>query len=84
MAKKRRLEKAVQTTAASLKNKIAVSWRNLVIFFVLFAASFILYIVSSNPLLVNLFWILSMIFGFLSLALLIVLIVFLILKSGKK
>jgi len=80
MAKKRRVAKKT----VSLKDKINVSWRNFVIFLVLFIASFLFYNFSSTPLFLNLFGLLSILFGFLSLALLIVLVVFLILKSGKK
>ena len=80
MAKKRRVARKI----SSLKNKINVSWRNFVIFLTLFIASFLFYNFSSSSLLLNLFGLLSILFGFLSLALLIVLVVFLILKSGKK
>jgi len=80
MAKKRG---GAQKTA-SLKNKINTSLKNFVIFLILFLASFVLYMISSSSLFLNLFGLLSIIFGFLSLALLIALVVFLILKSGKK
>ena len=80
MAKKRRGAQRI----SSLKNKINISWRNFVIFLVLFIASFLFYNFSSGSLFLNLFGLLSILFGFLSLALLIVLVVFLILKSGKK
>lgn len=75
--------KGAQRTS-SLKNKIEISWRNFIIFLILFISSFVLYNISSSSLFRNLFGLLSILFGFLSLALLIVLIVFLILKSGKR
>jgi hypothetical protein len=84
MAKRARKRAKVSAKIDSLKNKIRVSLRNLVVFLILFAASFILWMVSSTDIFRNLFGLLSIIFGFLSLALLIVLMVFLILKSGKK
>jgi len=83
MAKKSRVVKEVQRVS-SLKNKVDISLKNFIIFFILFLVSFLLYALSSSPFFLNLFQLLSVIFGFLSLALLIVLVVFLILKSGKK
>ena len=84
MAKKRKAGAKGAQQNLSLKNKINISWRNFVIFLALFLVSFVLYNISSSSLFLNLFGLLSIIFGFLSLALLIVLVVFLILKSGKK
>ncbi len=84
MAKKTRAVKKEAQKFSSLENKISISWRSFVIFLVLFLVSFFLYILSSSPLFENLFQLLSITFGFLSLALLLVLIVFLVLKSGKK
>ncbi|MEK6847790.1 MAG: hypothetical protein AABX50_01540 [Nanoarchaeota archaeon] len=84
MAKKIRGKRKEAAKTTPLKNKIQVSWRNFLIFLVLFIVSFVLYLLSSTPVFLNLFGLLSIIFGFLSLALFIVLMVFLILKSGKK
>ena len=84
MAKKTRAITRGPQRISYLKNRISISWRSFIIFLVLFLVSFLLYILSSSPLFLNLFQLLSIIFGFLSLALLIVLIVFLILRSGKK
>ena len=83
MAKKIR-GKRKETATTPLRNKIQVSWRNFLVFLALFIVSFALYLLSSSPTLLNLFGLLSIIFGFLTLALFIVLMVFLILKSGAK
>ena len=84
MAKRAGKRANVAAKFDSLKNKIRISSRNLIMFLILFVASFVLYMVSSTSLFENLFGLLAIIFGFLSLALLIVLIVFLILKSGAR
>ena len=84
MAKKIRGKRKETAKATPLKNKIQVSWRNFLVFVALFIVSFALYLLSSSPTLLNLFGLLSIIFGFLTLALFIVLMVFLILKSGAK
>ena len=84
MARKTKAVKERAQKFSPLKNKISVSWKSFIVFLVLFLVSFPLYILSSTPLFENLFQLLSIIFGFLSLALLIVLIVFLILKSGRR
>lgn len=62
-----------------LKSRIAVAWKNFLIFLGLAVISFIMYTVSSG-LFSNLFKILAIIFSFLTIALLIVLAVFLILR----
>lgn len=80
--KKRKVQRS--STYSALKNKISISWKNFLVFLILFIVSFVLYSFSSTDFFDNLFGILSIIFGFLSLALLIVLAVFLILRSGKK
>ncbi len=70
--------------SASLKNRIHLAWRNLLLFLIIFICSFILYSFSTNDLLKNLFGILAVIFGFLTFAFLLAFIVLLILRTGKK
>ncbi|MEK6896903.1 MAG: hypothetical protein AABW93_00030 [Nanoarchaeota archaeon] len=84
MAGKTRAVTGRAQKTSALKNKISISWRSFIVFLVLFLVSFLLYLLSSTPLFENLFQLLSIIFGFLSLALLIVVLVFLILKSGRR
>ena len=85
MARRRRGNRGVVVTqASSLKDKISISWRSFVVFFVLFLASLLLYTISESALFQNLFQLLYLLFGFLSLALLIVLAVFLVLRSGRR
>lgn len=83
MVKRKRKKRQTTSKRVSIENKIELAWRRLVMFVMLFVFSFVLYSVSSNSLLLNFFGLLSIIFGFTSLALLLVLIVFLILKTGK-
>ena len=75
---KRKVKAAAKTN--SLSNRIDITWKNLVLFLVLFVFSYLLYSVSSSTLFLNLFGLLSILFGFISFALLVVLIVFLILR----
>ena len=84
MARKSRRVSKGASANVPLRNKVEIAWKNLVIFLILFIFSFILYSVSASDFFLNLFALLSIIFGFVSFALVIVLVVFLILKSGKK
>lgn len=68
----------------SFRDRIHLAWKNLVLFLIIFIISFILYTFASNDLLKNFFGILAMIFGFLVFAFLIVFIVLIILRTGKK
>ena len=68
----------------SLRNKIDVLWKNLVLFLVLFVFSYLLYSISSSALFLNLFGTLAILFGFVSFALLVVLIVFLVLRASRR
>ncbi len=79
----RKAKKEVQKISP-LRNRVEIVWKNLVVFLILFIFSFVLYSASSSALFLNLFGMLSIIFGFVSFALLIVLIVFLILKAGAR
>ena len=72
------------TKRDSLRGKIDTTWKNLVLFLVLFVFSFLLYSVFSGDLFKNLFGTLSILFGFISFALLLVLIVFLVLKASRR
>jgi len=65
-------------------SKFKIALKNFILFFVLFLVSFVVYQFISNELYLNLFFILSVIFGFISLAFLIVLLVFFFLRKMKK
>ena len=71
-------------TAKSLKDRISLAWKNLILFLIIFIFSFILYTFSSNDLLKNFFGVLSIIFGFLTFAFLIAFIVLIILRTERK
>ncbi len=76
-----RSKKFVKTVA---KRKIAVVLNNLLLFVALSLVSFVLYRFLQNELLVNLFFVMSMVFGFVSVGFLITLLILLIIKLVKK
>ena len=78
---KRAARKPARRRVSSIKRRINVAWKNLVLYLILFILSIVLYSVSSNPLLVTFFGILSIIFVFVAVAFLIALLVFLFLRS---
>jgi len=84
VTKKRAKKESVNKKPSLLKNRSDLAWKNFILFLVLFLLSFILWTFSSSELLQNFFGILSVIFGFLTFAILIAFIVLVILKSGKK
>ncbi|MAG78876.1 hypothetical protein CMI40_00685 [Candidatus Pacearchaeota archaeon] len=69
---------------ASNKTKFNLVMKNLSLFVVLFVLSLVLYNVSSNELLSNLFFILALVTGFVSVAFLIIWLVFNVLKYASK
>ncbi len=77
---KRRGSGAVRSTG----RKIGIVFRRLVFFLVLGLISFGLYSVSGNELYINLFALLGVLFGFVSLALFIALLALLLMKALKK
>jgi len=92
MAKKKRGKKSTKSKASrkranavrSNKKKIMTASRGLVFFAALSVLSYLLYNVSGQILFQNLFSLLSMTFGFISLGFLIVLLTLLLLKVMKK
>ena len=82
MARKKRV--VAKKTVKSLKDRISLAWKNIILFLIIFIVSFILYTFSSNDLLKNFFGVLSIIFGFLTFAFLIAFIVLVILRASKK
>lgn len=67
-----------------IKRKIAVVLNNLLLFVALSLVSFVLYRFLQNDLLVNLFFVMSMVFGFVSVGFLITLLILFIIKLVKK
>ena len=83
-AKAKRIKKeAPKKFARYNKKKFDLVLKNLIFFVILFIVSLALYNVSGKGF-ENLFFLLSLIFGFVSVAFLIVLLIFLILKGMKK
>lgn len=72
MAKKRGTSASKKAYSMPLSEKIGIVIKNFIVFFTLFIASFILYRLSSVGFWNDLFFLLILVFGFLSLALLIV------------
>ncbi len=70
----------IQATSTNLR----VILNNLIIFSILFLISLILFSVLQSPILVNLFFIFMLGFGFISVAFLITLVVFLFLRIFQK
>ncbi len=67
-----------------LKERIDLAWKNLVLFLIISVLSLLFYNFSSTNLLKNFFGIVSIIFGFLTFAFLITLVVLFILKKSRK
>jgi hypothetical protein len=67
--------KAAKFTKASLKRKFNLAFRRFVFFVILFVACLVLYSVTSSGFLLSLFGMLSIIFGVISLGLMITLLV---------
>ena len=83
MPKKKRVVARI-SRARSIQNRFTLAWKNLILFLVLFMISLVVYKLSSDSLLINLFGLLSIVLGFLTLAFFIVLVVLYILKSEKR
>ncbi|MEK6741576.1 MAG: hypothetical protein AABX68_00095 [Nanoarchaeota archaeon] len=85
MAKKKRVtaKKTGTTNGGLLRNKISITWKNLLLYILLFVVSLALWRFISSPLLNNLFGLLAIIMGFLVFAFFIVLVVLEVLKPRK-
>ncbi len=86
MAKKKRGKRtlAPNKLVSSASNKINLVIKNLVLFSALALVFLFLYDASTDPTYVTLFSLLSLLFGFVAIAFLIVLLVFLFLRLIKK
>jgi len=86
MAKKKRATKTKRTGSrfSSLQNKIPLVVKNLFLFVGLAVVSFILFSLVKNDFLMRFFNITTMVFGFVSVAFLIVLLVLWIMKFVKR
>ena len=80
----RRVSRSKGFSKSDSKKKIAIVLNNLLLFVALSLVSFVLYSFLQNELLVNLFFVMSMVFGFVGVAFLIALLVLLVLKLVKK
>jgi len=80
---KKKIAKKSKSVRAS-KQKIKVVLNNLILFAILSLASFLLYRVSSNELLINLFSLLAIVLGFVAGAFVIILLIFFFMKLMDK
>ena len=84
-AKKKPARKSMQRKSAGVKSrKLRIASRNLVMFVILFVLSLILYYASGQEFYVNLFFMLSILFGFLAMAFLIAYLVLFFMKVMRK
>ena len=77
-------KRGVKKSKSSIVSRVNMAQKNFVVFFVFFIVLLVLNNFSTNLLLENFFGVLYIIFGFISLALLISLIILFILNSGRK
>lgn len=89
--KKRRVRRARRSVVKrivfrkeDIKKKIAIVINNLLLFVALSLVSFVLYRFLKNELLTNLFFVMAMVFGFVSVGFLITLLILFIIKLVKK
>jgi hypothetical protein len=73
-----------KSSVGTNEKKISMVFRRLIFFLVLGLISFGLYSISGNELYINLFALLGVLFGFVSLALFIALLALLLVKALKK
>ncbi len=82
--KKSSKSRAKSNKNVSVKKRTELAWRKFLFFLMIFLVSFVFFSLSINELFKNFFGILSVVFGFLSFAFLVIFIIFLLLKSDKK
>ncbi len=80
----RRVSRSKSFRGNDSKRKIALVINNLLLFVALSLVSFVLYRFLQNEVLTNLFFVMSMIFGFVSVGFLITFLILLIMKLVKK
>ena len=75
--------KTVSHKSDSFPARIRIAWRNLLLFIILFLASYLLYSFSNTTLFSTFFGIMAIIFGFVSLSFLMALMVLLISRTRR-
>jgi len=83
-AKKRAVRKTNKRLTRTSDKKIGFVFKKLMIFAILAIASYLIYTITSEGFLNNLFFLLTFVLGFVSLAFLIVLLIILIMKGLKR
>lgn len=83
--KSRAVKKTKKRLTRASSRKVGLVVKNLVLFVILAVASYLLYnITTTDTILNNLFYLLAIILGFVSLAFLIVLLILLVMKGLKR
>lgn len=80
VSKESKAEKVTVGTVVASQKKFNLIVSNLLLFLMIFVISLGLYYVSSNEFYGNLFWMISLLTGFLSVALFLVYLIFLVMK----
>ncbi|MBD3247163.1 hypothetical protein GF378_00915 [Candidatus Pacearchaeota archaeon] len=88
MAKKRKKKSSKQIDkeiikSSNIKKTTGVIWKNLVLFIIFFVLSLVLYFASTADVYKDLFFVLSLFFGFVGIAFLIAFLVYFFLKKFK-
>lgn len=83
MARKKSVNKKTRKKP-NLKNKIKFTLNRLLFFVILSLISFVVYSYINNDLLNDLFFVMTMVFGFISVGFLVVLLILFIMKNIKK
>jgi len=81
MARKKRVKKG---TIQYDKKRFSLAWKNFLFWLILSILSLVLYMVVSNTLWKNLFGIFGIILGFITVAFLIAVLIFLFMKSFRR
>lgn len=84
MAKKRGKGKTKKSRANPTKKNKELTWKYLIGSLILFVIFLVLCIATGNVFLSDLFYLLSMVFGFVALAFLIIILIFIFMKAMKK
>jgi len=85
-SKKKKVQsvKSVKSSSPNLKRRLGIALRNFGLFLIMFLVSWGLYSASETDLMINLFFLLSVLFGFVTLAFLLVLLIFVFMKVMSK
>ncbi len=84
MARKKRVKRASVSKVVPTANKVHLALKNMISFGLIFAISLGIYNWVENELIVNVFWVISIITGFIAVAFLVAYLVLVFMKWFKK